>query len=30
VDAGLEVFTLLNDISPRGIYPQKTTRLGSP
>lgn len=30
MDAGLEVFTLLNDISPRGIYPQKTTRLGSP
>ena len=30
MDAGLEVFTLLNDINPRGIYPQKTTRLGSP
>ena len=30
MDAGLEVFTLLNDISPRGIYPQKKTRLGSP
>ena len=30
VDAGLEVFTLLNDISPRGIYPRDTTQLGSP
>jgi len=29
VDAGLEVFTLLNDISPRGIYPRDTTQLGS-
>ena len=30
IDAGLEVFTLLNDISTRGIYPRKTTRLRSP
>ena len=29
IDAGLEVFTLLNDISPRGIYPRDTIQLGS-
>ena len=30
IDAGLKVFTLLNDISPRGIYPRETIQLGSP
>ena len=29
IDAGLEVFTLLNDISPLGIYPRETIQLGS-
>lgn len=29
IDAGLEIFALLNDISPRGIYPRDTIHLES-